>query len=126
MDIERRYRAADRPDAPEEHLKVRWSLVLFWVSLTVLLAMLASAAFAGHPEHLWTDKYKNSSGTPCCGETDCYEIEASVSWGARLGDLVPVTNQGVTRQVPVSAIHPSEDGKAYVCWTGCLFRTAGF
>ena len=91
--------------------------------LVPILAVAGAAMFVwkfGHSAgHDWRIKYTNEYGDACCDEIDCREIKTNVALRLRLGELTRVGELGLT---PVNAIHPTQDGRSWVCTTGCLFR----
>jgi len=89
--------------------------------LVVVGAMVFMSEFSRAAEHDWRAYFLNQQGTPCCDEIDCREIQQDVALQLRLGELARV---GEFIQTPVNAIHPTQDGRSWVCTTGCLFRPA--
>lgn len=75
----------------------------------------------------WREGYFNKEGTRCCNAYDCGRIEVETAWQAVVGSVVRVQSQryGTFRDVKVTTIYPSEDGVAWACFTGCLFRPVG-
>ena len=76
----------------------------------------ANSHSAGHD---WRVTYLNEYGDACCDDFDCREIRQDVALRLRLGELAKV---GELAYTPVNAIHPTQDGRSWVCTTGCLFR----
>ncbi len=88
-----------------------------------ILAVVGAIVFIGEISHSaerdWRATYLNQNGDACCDDNDCREIRTKVALRLRLGELAKVGDLGLT---PVNAIYPTQDGRSWVCTTGCLFR----
>ena len=88
-----------------------------------ILAVVGAIVFIGEISHSaerdWRATYLNQYGDACCDDIDCREIRTKVALRLRLGELAKVGVLGLT---PVNAIYPTQDGRSWVCTTGCLFR----
>ncbi len=95
---------------------------LFFANLQILV-LVGAIVFMweiGHSaEHDWRATYLNQYGDACCDDIDCREIRTNVALRLRLGELAKVGDLAYT---PVNAIYPTQDGRSWVCTTGCLFR----
>ena len=96
--------------------------ILVKFSFLAVAGILVFVWQAGHSkQHDWRAELKNEYGAACCDEVDCREIHPNAALRLRLGELARVGDLGLT---PVNAIHPTQDGRSWMCTTGCLFRQA--
>ena len=87
--------------------------------LSVAGAIVFMREISHSTEHDWRATYLNQYGDACCDDIDCREIRTDVALRLRLGELAKVGDLGRT---PVNAIYPTQDGRSWVCTSGCLFR----
>ncbi len=101
----------------------RPALLTFLEWLGTALAVVGALVFTWEISHSaghdWRATYLNQYGDACCDDVDCREIGTDVALRLRLGELAKVGDLGHT---PVNAIYPTQDGRSWVCTTGCLFR----
>ena len=87
--------------------------------LAVAGAIVFMTEISHSTEHDWRATYLNQYGDACCDDIDCREIRTDVALRLRFGELAKVGDRGLTL---VNAIYPTQDGRSWVCTTGCLFR----
>ncbi len=87
--------------------------------LSVVGAIVFMKEISHSTEHDWRATYLNQYGDACCDDIDCREIRTDVALRLRLGELAKV---GDYIHTPVNAIYPTQDGRSWVCTSGCLFR----
>jgi hypothetical protein len=92
--------------------------------ILLVAAMLFQSAVLAHGRYDWIAKYVNAVGMNCCGEMDCRDIPDSAAQGLGIGSTITINFHDGPRQVKVNRIYATEDGSAYVCKPGCLFRNA--
>ncbi len=101
----------------------RPALLTFLEWLGTALAVGGALVFTWGISHSagndWRATYLNQYGDACCDDIDCREIRTDVALRLRLGELAKVGDLGHTQ---VNAIYPTQDGRSWVCTTGCLFR----
>ena len=101
----------------------RPALLTFFKWLGTALAVVGAIVFMWEISHSaeqdWRATYLNQYGEACCDDTDCSEIRTDVALRLRLGEFAKV---GDFVHTPVNAIYPTQDGRSWVCTTGCLFR----
>lgn len=89
-----------------------------FIAALILCAMPAYAH--GPAEWIQRDGYKNAAGELCCGERDCFEIEADNVKAVDGGYLIKSTNEFI----PHNEAQPSPGGYWRCQWGGqrkCFF-----
>ncbi len=96
-----------------------------FLTTVVIFAVVGGIVFSWEVSHSanhdWRATYLNQYGDACCDEIDCREIRMDVALRLQLGELAKV---GDFIHAPVNTIHPTQDGRSWMCTTGCLFRPA--
>lgn len=88
--------------------------ILYFFTCVILIFLLTAYTATAHD---WLSKYNTPKGADCCGIKDCKPLPAG-SW-VKIGDRV-VVFPGMS-ETKITIIHPSQDGKVWVCITGCAF-----
>lgn len=66
----------------------------------------------------WRSKFTTKQGVDCCGVHDCRPL--ATGYWVKVGDrYVVFPGQPETE---ITVVHPSQDGKAWICTTGCGFQ----
>ena len=87
--------------------------------LAVVGAIVLTWEISHSAGHDWRAGYLNQYGDACCDDIDCREIRTDVALRLRLGELAKVGELAYTQ---INTIYPTQDGRSWVCTTGCLFR----
>lgn len=106
-------------------MKLIWGAII--VVVLYVLFILGNIAL-GHAEAPWLATFVNASGTPCCvdGEHgDCVRITHEQAWSVGIGDYLDLNFRGELRRVLVNSVYATQDGKAYGCLPGCVFKGPG-
>lgn len=103
------------------------SAALFVAILIFLILLLRPMDAAGHGEYAWIMDHKSSYGASCCGPKDAVSIPHEVAAPLEVGSRVTVEFHGLTVDVVVNTIYPTEDpeGRAWITRYGCLFKIFG-
>ena len=95
--------------------------------LILLVLLLRPMDAAGHGEYAWIMDHQSSYGASCCGPKDAVVVTHEVAGSLEVGSRVTVEFHGLTVEVLVNAIYPTEDpeGRAWITRYGCLFKMFG-
>ena len=90
------------------------------LAVTVALSLASTAPAAAHGEYDWINKggYRGANGDHCCGQDDCYKLDASQV--EQKSDGIHVPTYGVT--VPYKDVQRSEDEHYWICRTSAKMR----
>jgi len=98
-----------------------------WAGL--ILVLFCSSALADHhaaSPHNWIQPKKNNSGVSCCGANDIAEVPHWLVSDAVEGSQITVEFPAYGEQtITVQKVFPTEDGKSYVTYYGCIFKPFG-
>ncbi len=86
----------------------------------IFIIMFSLSMLTVKPEVDWRRSFNNAYNISCCGESDC--TKATNNSTGYVGELVFTERFG---NIVVNRVHPSLDGRPYICTTGCFFSPIG-
>lgn len=103
------------------------SAALLAAILILLVLLLRPMDAAGHGEYAWIMNHQSTYGASCCGPKDAVVIPHEVAAPLEVGSRIVVEFHGLTVEVVVNVVRPTEDpdGRAWITRYGCLFKMFG-
>ena len=90
-------------------------------AIAVAMVVTISDDHRKYPPHSWISKHTNGFGMNCCDPRDVKIIPYDLALRLHVGDKYVGMFPSGSRNVQISAIHPSQDRFAYITAYGCVF-----